>query len=182
MNDLFSRPELLAVLEVDKSDRVVCQAPGCGHAVYKRIHVVREGGFASVYGSDCFVKLFGDVIADAKPRYGDSEGRLLSAEERAMLKANTERLLAQFESERTSELERQRFRQEQQRSLESAAADRAEKAKRDAELRQPPSQQQIASVEMEAKRIVREKYQVDPDQAGWRGLVMAEAEKLLRKR
>lgn len=36
--------ELLAIVEVDKADRVVCQADGCGHSVYRRIHVVRHDG------------------------------------------------------------------------------------------------------------------------------------------
>lgn len=33
---------LLAVVGVEKANRVVCQAPGCGHGVYRRIHVVRH--------------------------------------------------------------------------------------------------------------------------------------------
>jgi hypothetical protein len=137
MNDSPVPAELLAIVEVDKSDRVVCQAPGCGHAVYKRIHVVRQGGHASVYGSDCFGRLFAGLIPDAGPRYGSAEGRLLTSEERAMLAENTERLLAQFEMERTNALEQQRLRREQQELLERAAAERVREAKREAELRRP---------------------------------------------
>ena len=96
-----------------------------------------------------------------------------------MLAENTERLLAQFEMERTNALEQQRLRREQQELLERAAAERVREAKREAELRRPPSEAEIASVEPEAKRIVRAKYQVDPDAPGWRGLVLAEARKLL---
>jgi hypothetical protein len=33
--------ELLTIAEVDQVNRVMCQAEGCGHGVYRRIHVVR---------------------------------------------------------------------------------------------------------------------------------------------
>jgi hypothetical protein len=91
--------QLLAVVEVDKAERVVCQAEGCGHGVFRRIHIVRHAdGSLGVYGSDCFGKLFGQ-LANKAPQYGSGEGRELTAEERLMLAENTERLIAQFESE-----------------------------------------------------------------------------------
>jgi hypothetical protein len=179
MDDLFDSPELLAIVEVDQADRVVCQAPGCGHSVYKRIHVVRQYGHASVYGSDCFARLFADIVRAGHPRYGSAEARLLTAEERALLAQNTERLLAQFETERVEVLEQQRLLREHEESIRRAEAERAQQARRAAELRRPPSAAEIASVEPEAKRIVRERFQVDPDQPGWRGLVLVEARKLL---
>ncbi len=47
-------PCLLAIVEVDKSERVYCAQPGCHHTVYKAIHVVKEAGQAcgmlGVYG------------------------------------------------------------------------------------------------------------------------------------
>lgn len=67
MDDLFDSPELFAIVEVDQADRVVCQAPGCGHSVYKRIHVVRQYGQTSVYGSDCFARLFADIVRAGQP-------------------------------------------------------------------------------------------------------------------
>lgn len=88
--------ELLAIVEVDKADRVACQAEGCGHGVYKRIHVVRHDGKVGVYGSDCFDKLFGSRMPNAKPRYGGGDGRELTPDERLMLVESTERLLAQW--------------------------------------------------------------------------------------
>lgn len=36
-------PRLLAIVEVDKSEKVFCAQPGCHHTVYKAIHVVKEG-------------------------------------------------------------------------------------------------------------------------------------------
>ena len=33
----------MAIVEVDKAERVYCAQPGCHHTVYKAIHVVKEG-------------------------------------------------------------------------------------------------------------------------------------------
>lgn len=171
--------ELLAVVGVEKDDRVVCQAPGCGHGVYRRIHVVRhEDGRLRVYGSDCFARLFGHLLRRS-PHYGSGEGRDLTPEERLMLAENTERLIARFEDERRALLEEARLRQEQQDKVEQATRERLDRLRADAERRRPPSLAEIASVELEAKARVRERYAVDPDAPGWRGLVLLEARKLL---
>ena len=170
---------LLAVVGVDKEARVVCQAPGCGHGVYRRIHVVRhDDGRLGVYGSDCFERLFGHLLRQA-PRYGSGEGRDLTAEERLMLAENTERLISSFEAEHEVLLEQARLRQEQRAKVERAAAERVERLRAEEEKRRPASPPEISSVELEAKTIVRQKYNVDPDAPGWRGLVLAEAHKLL---
>jgi hypothetical protein len=164
--------ELLAIVEVDKADRIICQAEGCGHGVYKRIHVVRhEDGRAGVYGSDCFERLFGSLVPIAMPRYGCCEARALSVNERALLVDNTERLLAQFETEHRKALEAVRLRREQQKKVERAAVDRGQKANQEAERRRPPAEAELAPYEAEAKRRVREKYDVDPNAPGWKGLV-----------
>lgn len=170
---------LLAVVGVEKADRVVCQAQGCGHGVYRRIHVVRhDEGALGVYGSDCFGRLFGHLVENV-PRYGSGEGRELTADERQMLAENTERLIAQFESEHQALLEKARLRQEQQAKVEQDAHEQAERRRAEAERRRPPTAEEIARVEGEAKKMVRQKYSVDPEAPGWRGLVMAEARKLL---
>ena len=67
--------ELLAVAGVDKSDRVVCRAPGCGQVVFRRTHIVGHDGMVGVYGSDCLEKLFGISAAKSGPRYGSAEDR-----------------------------------------------------------------------------------------------------------
>ncbi|WP_423600902.1 hypothetical protein [Roseateles sp. MS654] len=171
--------QLLAVVEVDKADRVVCQAEGCGHSVYRRIHVVRHGdGSLGVYGSDCFDKLFGH-LATKTPTYGSGDGRELTAAERLMLAENTERLIAQFEAEHQALLEQARLRREQQERLEQSAREAAARRRAEEERRRPPTPAELSSVEREAKAIVRQKYSVDPDAPGWRGLVLAEARKLL---
>jgi hypothetical protein len=171
--------QLLAVVGVDKAERVVCQAEGCGHGVYRRIHVVRhDGGGLGVYGSDCFGRLFGQLV-ETPPRYGSGEGRELSAEERQMLADNTERLIAKFETEHQALLEQARLRHEQQEKVEQAARERAERLRAEEERRRPPTPGELASVEAQAKAIVRQKFNVDPNAAGWRGLVLAEARNLL---
>lgn len=175
-------PELLAIVEVDQADRVVCQAEGCGRGVYRRVHVVRcEDAKARVYGSDCFERLFHGLIPDARPRYGTGDGRHLTAEERVLLAANTDRLVAQFESEHQVVLEQLRLREEQSQRLQRASAERAEAARREAERRRPPTDAEVASVELQAKAYVREKYDVDPNAPGWRGLVLMRARELLGK-
>lgn len=171
--------ELLAVVEVNKADHVVCQAEGCGHGVYRRIHVVRHGdGSLGVYGSDCFGRLFGHLVNKA-PHYGAGDGRELTAAERLMLAQNTERLVAQFEAEHQALLEQARLRQEQQEKVEQAAREAAERRRIAEERRRPLTAAEIACVELEAKAIVRQKFSVDPDAPGWRGLVLAQARKLL---
>jgi len=170
---------LLAIVEVEKADRVVCQAVGCGHGVFRRIHVVRhDDGSLGVYGSDCFEKLFGQLVGE-RPRYGSGDGRELTPQERLMLAENTERLIAQFEAEHQALLEQARLRREQQDKVEQAAREAAELRRAEAERHRPPTPAEIASVEAHAKALVRQKFNVDPDAPGWRGLVVAEAWKLL---
>ena len=171
--------ELLAVVEVDKDDRVVCQAQGCGHSVYRRIHVVRQDGVLGVYGSDCFSRLFAGTLPGGSPRYGSGDGRELTPAERLMLVENTERLIAQFETEHQEAIEQMRLRQEQTQKLAQAERERTERARLEAERRRPPSPSEMASVEAEAKQMVRAKYGVDPDAPGWRGLVMKFQHELL---
>lgn len=94
----MNKVSLLAIVEVEKTDRVICRAPGCGHSVYKRIHVIRLDGKVTVYGSECFKRLRG-YDASEQPHYGTSTGRKLTHEERQLLIENTEKLITQFEAE-----------------------------------------------------------------------------------
>lgn len=91
--------KLLAIVSVEHADRVRCGQPTCGHSVYRRIHVVRESGKLLVLGSTCFANRYGTESALGKTRFGGSEGRMLTDEERQLLLNNTEALLARFEEE-----------------------------------------------------------------------------------
>jgi hypothetical protein len=92
-------PRLMAVVEVDKSERVYCAQPGCHHTVYKAIHVVKDGGKLLVLGSTCFQKRFGSPTALGKALHWGGNGKVLTSEERALLAENTQALLSRFEAE-----------------------------------------------------------------------------------
>lgn len=184
--------QLLEIVEVDPAERVLCHAEGCGRGVYRRIHVVRcDDGVVRAYGSDCFDRLFHGLMTLGKPRYSNGAGRRLSPEDRALLVANTEALVAQFEEEYQLEATRELERQQRQQQLQRADAERAEAARQQAQQREAqrrgaqrthlPTDAELATVELEAKDIVREKYGVDPNAPGWRGLVLKHARELLGK-
>lgn len=92
------RAQLLAIVEVDQAARVQCQQPGCGHTVWKAVHVVRDEGKMMVLGSTCFAKRYGALTSLGTPAYGP-HGRMLTAEERDLLSRNTQELLERFRSE-----------------------------------------------------------------------------------
>ena len=50
---MTTSPKLMAIVEVDKAERVYCAQPGCSHTVYKAIQVVKEGDKLLVLGSRC---------------------------------------------------------------------------------------------------------------------------------
>ena len=89
---------LLAIVEVDHDQRVRCGNPGCGHSVYKAVHVVQDGQELLVLGSTCFEKRYG-LGALGAPHYGGGGGRRLTSDERELLLHNTQALLQQFEAE-----------------------------------------------------------------------------------
>ena len=173
----MSAAQLLAVVEVPHDDRVRCQAAGCNHSVFRRIHVVGENSVVRVYGSECFKKLFvGLPVASSMPRYTSSEGRHLTDDERQLLIENTERLVQQFESEYQAELARK------------AALDAVRPTPTQTTPSPlPPQPATVVSAaarqaaEAHAKQIVRSKYDVNPELPGWRGLVLTEMERLLRE-
>lgn len=98
--NMANKDGLLAILRVPKEQRVRCQAPGCQHSVYQRIHVVRLAGSITIYGSTCFkIHFEGHSIGSSPPSYSTVTGKQLSDEERAMLDSNTELLLQQLANE-----------------------------------------------------------------------------------
>lgn len=99
--------QLLAIVAVDFDKRVQCRQPGCGHSVYRQVHVVQDGPELLVLGSTCFAKRYGGSNALGGPSYGGGGGRQLTDAERELLANNTAALLAQFEAE-AQEVERLR--------------------------------------------------------------------------
>lgn len=115
-------PRLLAIVEVDKSEKVFCAQPGCHHSVYKAIHVVKDGEQMLVLGSTCFKKRYGSLTALGKAQHWGGSGKLLTSEERALLAENTQALLALFEAEEAklrqeAALKLQRLREASSKSM-----------------------------------------------------------------
>lgn len=171
----MTSPQLLAIVEVPREDRVRCHAPDCNHVVYRRIHVVREDSIISVYGSECFKKLFeGAPVSSSLPYYTSSEGRQLSKEERQMLLENTARLIERFETEYQAELASKtatsRLAPPETPATHTAKAPVAivNSAMRQAAIAQ-------------AKQLIRSQYGVNPELPGWYGLVQSEANRILRE-
>lgn len=200
---------LLAVVEVPQADRVVCQAPGCKHPVYKRIHVVRTNGQLAVLGSECFKKHYGE--AQSAPSYGSGEGRLLTPEERELLVANTARLIAQFETEHLAALEKARLAAERRAKLIAEQQAAAEAARHAAEQRRKQEAEHQSLLAIPAAQAaawkptpavprkplpassdprfqavllqVKQEYRargLNPDQAGWQGMVLHDVKERLR--
>jgi hypothetical protein len=99
---ISSSAYLLAVVEIDKSKRIRCQAKGCGHAVYARIHVVLDSGQFVVLGGDCFLRLYGSTLRGAKSYYGGTANAptTLSDEMRLLLDSNTSEFVERLEQRR----------------------------------------------------------------------------------
>lgn len=101
MAALEPKAYLVSIVEVSQANRIRCQADGCGHSVFKRIHVVLVKGKFQVLGSQCFTKLYGGMgTSAAVPYYGGIGARPLTDDERAMLVENTARFIEQLENER----------------------------------------------------------------------------------
>lgn len=191
---------LIAIVEVDKADRIICQAEGCGHTVYKRIHVVRDNDRIKVVGSECYKRLYlGQDRAAQNPMYGSAEGRRLSEAERIALLENTERFIASLESEHIAAEKAKEARQ-----LEAEAAERLQaSARRTVPLRNPygsrrrtgygvppvidilssVAEAELAQIRIEARRIVQASNpDVDLNAPGWSGLVEQEVRNIVRQR
>lgn len=97
--EFTSSAQLLTIVEVLPEDKVLCAQPGCGHSVWKAIHVVRDGAELLVLGSTCFEKRYGSGGALGTPSYGGGSSRKLTQEERGLLVENTTAFLARIEEE-----------------------------------------------------------------------------------
>ncbi len=97
---------LRAIVSVRYEDRISCQQPGCGHSVYRRVHVVHEAGKTILLGSTCFSKRYGDPDALGAPQHGGGggDGIELTEEQRQILVENTEALLSHYDQLREQKL------------------------------------------------------------------------------
>ena len=81
--------EFLAVIEIPKSKRILCQAEGCGHTVYKRVHIIKQNNVIGVYGSECAKKIFGTWLKSETPSLTSISGVKLSDSDLDLLRENT---------------------------------------------------------------------------------------------
>lgn len=158
--DLF---ELIAVVEVPQSKKVLCQSKSCGRPVYKRVHLVKLNNEMRIFGSECYKKLYVKYPQSkaALPTYGVSTGVLLTETERNLLLNNTEQLLSKFKEEQQNEIS--------QKTIESSKYSN----KTDKEL--------LAIALNQTKEDFRVNKGLDPDLSGWVGWVKSDAEKLFKK-
>lgn len=178
-------PAHLAVVEVDQSEAVQCQAEGCGHRVYRRIDVVSAEGRLRVLGSTCCERLFGFLAGNgATPRYGSGDGRRLTDDERRLLEENTQRLIEMLEAEHLAA--------ERRAAEERAAREQAEAQAREAlqerlaqtsAARRPPAparparpvevfdEAEFRAAKIEAREMLRAQLGSSVDAVGWGGLI-----------
>lgn len=152
--------ELLAIIEIPKSKKVLCQHTGCGRAVYKKVHVFRNKGQIKIYGSECAKKLLGQRLKTKTPLIQSSGGISLSEADVELLLKNTEELIVDLEKRYKNPIEikepQQDFSKMGNKALEIYCLN-------------------------EAKRRFREERGLNPDLPGWVGLVKAEANKLYKE-
>lgn len=187
----MSSAQLLAVVEVAQDERVRCQAAGCKHSVYKRIHIVAENGVTQVYGSECFKRLFGQTaLHQVSPKYGGGEGRKLTDEERQWLVENTERLIAHFEAEHQAQLERMAQAAAALRAQATARPVQAREAREalgareapEKPFRPPPTEAERSVAYVEARHSLQLRFPgAELDRPGFKGLLDMEAAKILAK-
>jgi hypothetical protein len=173
---------LIAIVEVPYDQRVRCCAQGCGHSVYKRVHIVQHEGVFSVFGSDCFAKLFGGTDwARRLPHYGSGEGRLLTPEERALLVENTERLIQQFQLEAEEDARR---KADLEMQFQSHSATKGAAARIAPSDKLSPAQQSMSRTEAETiarTKLSRDFPGIDLNMPGWSGLLELEVQRIIRQ-
>ena len=92
---------LLAVIAVDKTERVQCECNGCGQGIYAAIHMVElPNAEIQCWGSNCYAREVGlACTSHLKPLFPGVNGRRLTDTEREQLRINRQQLVANFKAE-----------------------------------------------------------------------------------
>ena len=123
MVDKTLRPDwqLLVRVEVDKSRRIQCQCRGCGKTVYADIHIIRwPDGAIACWGSRCFEREMGIAGKKLEAVYSRVNGRRLTDEERDLLDANREALIAQIKGMEEEIIQTEKRREQALSTVEMA--------------------------------------------------------------
>lgn len=141
----------MAIVRVDKENRVYCRHEGCGRTIYAKIHIIQHHGKVTTVGSDCFSRHYQNI--EPRPTYSGTNGseRPLTEAERLLLIDNTEKLIAQFQAE----LEQQLKKEEEEAAFKAAIENEKRetlRARREAEKkvafqRWQPEEQEIEPIE-----------------------------------
>lgn len=143
MSDQSPEVVLLAVISVAHAERVQCQCHGCGHSVWKQVHMVKAAsGAIECWGSTCFAREAGEHYMLRKALYPGVGGLKLTDEEREMLLHNREALIARFKAEQEEAIRREEETRKEQdarnariRAEQEEAFQKAEEARKEAEAR-----------------------------------------------
>ena len=162
-------PILIAVLTVEKDERIRCQSSGCNHPVFKRIHVVRLGPEFKLLGSSCYRKEYSSYAeAGQPPRFTSKSGRHLTESDRELLIVNSERLIAKLESGWLLQ------------QMECSPRPRNRTRKR-GYLNHDVLANIPASVVAEARERISREFGINANLSGWYALVVDEVKAILRR-
>jgi hypothetical protein len=154
--------EFVAIVEVPEHKKIVCQAEGCGHSVFRRVHVIKQGSDIGVFGSTCAAKMFGQLLKNSRPTIHMSEGINLSEPDVELLEQNTRELIAKLQRELEKE------------NLKTIAEVVDYLFMTDTQLEQYCLD--------EVKSRFRKERGINPDLSGWAGWVQSDASALFEKR
>lgn len=102
--------ELLAIVRVEREDRVYCQIKKCNRLL-RNIYVVQEGGELTVVGSECFKKTYPGH--DGKATYTNgATGKPLSEIDRELFRENTAKFIEQMKLAHAKRLAEAKRKQE----------------------------------------------------------------------
>ena len=115
--------QLAAEVALPYEERIQCQCRGCGHTIWRQIHIIQwTDGRIECWGQDCYKRELGPTAVGgaSKALYDSVGGRELTPEERELLTNNRERLIAKFreDQERKLQAEREREQERQRRERE----------------------------------------------------------------
>jgi hypothetical protein len=170
--------ELLTIASVDIEKSIRCQAPGCGHRVYRKIHAVQDGEKIILLGQTCY----GRMYKKEEPRYGEyggGYGKPLTNEERELLFQNTEKFI---------ELIKNRFEKYgcdliagENDFLVDALSKKYNVPPKSITIlsgKQFPIER-LNAIDAEAKENLAKGYKINAAEIGWKSLLLSEVERLI---